>query len=65
MKANCISCQEMVNVGNNPRLGDVVTCPKCDARLEVVWLEPLELDWPADEYEYDYDDDEGYYDDDF
>ncbi len=62
MKANCISCQEMVNTGNHPRLGDIVACPKCDARLEVVWLDPLELDWPADEYE---DDDEDYSDDDF
>lgn len=63
MKANCISCQEMINLGNNPRLGDIVSCPKCDARLEITWTNPLELDWPADEY--DYDDDEGYDDDEY
>ncbi|MBC8335648.1 MAG: lysine biosynthesis protein LysW [Anaerolineae bacterium] len=61
MKANCISCQEMVNAGNNPLLGKIITCPKCDARLEVVWLEPLELDWPTDEY----DDDDDYSDEDY
>lgn len=61
MKANCISCQEMIDLGVNPRLGDLVSCPKCDARLEVTWLSPLELDWPADEYIDE--DDEGYYDD--
>ena len=63
MRANCISCQEMINLGTNPRLGDMVSCPKCDARLEVTWLSPLELDWPADE---DIDgEDEGYCDDEY
>ena len=50
MKANCISCQEMIDVGNNPALGESVTCQKCTACLEVIWLDPLELDWPAEEY---------------
>ena len=63
MKANCVSCQEMVDAGRQPHLGDVVSCSKCDARLEVIWLDPLELDWPADDYD-DYDDfDEGFSDD--
>ena len=62
MKTNCVSCKELVDAGNDPGLGDKVSCSKCDARLEVIWLAPLELDWPADEY--DDDDDEGY-DDDF
>ena len=64
MKASCVSCKEVVDVGNNPGLGDMVSCSKCDARLEVIWLAPLELDWPADEYD-DYDEDEEGYDDDF
>ncbi len=64
MKANCISCQAMVDAGSHPRLGDILICPKCDARLEVIWLDPLELDWPADEYEDD-DEDEGYDDDEY
>ena len=63
MKANCVSCQEMVDAGHHPHLGDVVSCSKCDARLEVIWLDPLELDWPADDYDdYDYDEEEGYSD---
>jgi len=61
MKANCISCQELFSVGNSPQLGNIVTCPKCDARLEIAWLDPLELDWPFEEYS----DDEGYSDDDY
>jgi lysine biosynthesis protein LysW len=64
MKASCISCHEMIGLGSSPHLGDFVTCPKCDAHLEIVWLAPPELDWPADEYEYD-DEYEGDYDDDY
>ena len=52
MKANCISCQEMLDAGSNPALGESVICPKCTARLEVVWLNPLELDWPAKDYSF-------------
>ena len=60
MNTNCISCQETISTDSNLQLGSFVTCPKCDARLEIVWLAPVELDWPADEYD---DDDEGYDDD--
>jgi hypothetical protein len=28
-----------------------VTCKSCDTEVEVVWLDPLELDWPTDEFE--------------
>jgi hypothetical protein len=38
----------------------MVTCSRCDAELEVVWLDPVELDWPFID---DYDDEEDYYDD--
>ncbi|RMD59018.1 lysine biosynthesis protein LysW [Candidatus Parcubacteria bacterium] len=57
MKAECISCGERFEVGAHPHLGDLVTCPVCDALLEVVQLEPLELDWPYEEDE-DFDDEE-------
>ena len=50
MKANCISCQEMITVGAHSQLGTFVICPKCDARLEVIWLAPLELDWPTEDF---------------
>ena len=62
MKANCISCQAIVNAENNPFLGKAITCSKCDARLEVIWLEPLELDWPADDYDYEDDYEKNSYD---
>ena len=43
----------MVEIGRKPRMGQFVRCFECDTRLQVVWLEPVELDWPEDEYGYD------------
>jgi hypothetical protein len=40
-----------VNVKGTTKIGLQVTCKSCDTELEVVWLDPLELDWPMDEYE--------------
>lgn len=57
MEAECPSCGESIEVGRKPKMGQRVVCPGCDVELEVVWLDPLELDWPAEEYEG-YEDDE-------
>ncbi|MFH1636492.1 MAG: hypothetical protein ABIG63_21125 [Chloroflexota bacterium] len=56
--AECISCEEKITFQIEPKMGQLVTCPKCDAQLEVVWLDPIELDWPFDDDEYDDDDDD-------
>jgi alpha-aminoadipate carrier protein LysW len=56
-KVTCPSCGENVNVSDKPKMGQRVVCKECDTELEVVWLDPLELDWPMDEYERDDDDD--------
>ena len=58
----CISCGTEINFSAQPKMGALVTCRDCDAQLEVVWLDPVELDWPYDEDEFDDDDD---YDDDY
>ncbi len=63
-QAECPSCDSNVNVGTIPKVGHRVTCPTCDAALEVVWLNPVELDWlyeDDEDYEYDYDEDESDY----
>ena len=56
-KAECPQCGKEISVGLQPRIGQQVTCANCDSELEVVWLDPLELDWPmldlADEEEDD------------
>jgi alpha-aminoadipate carrier protein LysW len=43
--AECPQCGSEVSVGSQPRIGKLVECKNCGAELEVVWLDPLELDW--------------------
>ena len=58
MQAECTSCEKMIDVGSKPNLGKLVICPNCDAHLEVVWLDPVELDWSTEEDDYEDDDDD-------
>jgi lysine biosynthesis protein LysW len=44
--ANCIGCNTDIRFRQSPKIGMLVTCEECGAELEVVWLDPLELDWP-------------------
>jgi len=42
-------------------MGQKMTCPHCDAWLEVIELDPVELDWAyedEDEWEEDWDDED-------
>ncbi len=55
--AKCPSCGKLIELGRTPRMGQKIRCFDCSSRLEVVWLDPLELDWPEAEYE-DLDDDD-------
>ena len=45
-----------------PDLGHFVTCRECGTRLEVIYLDPIELDWADDDAYGDqiYDDYEAY-----
>jgi alpha-aminoadipate carrier protein LysW len=54
-KATCPDCGEKITIRGAVRIGQEVVCPSCDAELEVVETEPVELDWA---YEDDYDDDD-------
>jgi lysine biosynthesis protein LysW len=56
-EAVCASCGAQVSVKGTPKIGMHVTCKSCDTELEVVWLDPLELDWPMDEFEGELEDD--------
>ena len=49
VKADCPACDAKVHLGVKPKMGQRVVCPSCDTEIEVVWLEPVELDWPYDE----------------
>jgi lysine biosynthesis protein LysW len=56
--ATCPQCDEEIYFAETPDIGDVVRCPTCDTRLEVVDLNPIELDWPWEAEELDDDDDD-------
>ena len=69
--AECNSCGSEIIFREVPKLGQIVKCQRCDAELEVVWLDPVEVDWlfidddDDDEGdEDDYDEDDYYYNDD-
>ncbi len=61
--AECISCGAELTFRTRPKMGTLVTCTECSAELEVVWLDPVELDWPFDESNDDEDEEELYFDD--
>jgi len=42
--AVCPECDEEVYVDADSEQGDTVTCDECGAELEVVGLDPIELD---------------------
>lgn len=54
-KAICPACGEWVSLSGQPKLGQFVTCAPCETELEVVEVDPVELDWA---YYDDIDDDE-------
>lgn len=57
----CLDCEEKIVLDSPLKVGQKVTCPHCDAELEVIGLEPLELDWAYDwkwDEEYDEDDED-------
>lgn len=47
--ASCPSCGSNLSVGTTPRMGQRFSCTACGGVSEVVWLNPVELDWPLDE----------------
>jgi lysine biosynthesis protein LysW len=42
----CPECEHPLRLGSHPREGQQVMCPECRTHLEVVSLDPLELDTP-------------------
>jgi lysine biosynthesis protein LysW len=62
-EAECPNCGESISFSSHPKLGQKMACPHCGERLEVVYLEPIELDFEFEEEEAW--DDESYDEDDF
>ena len=60
-KTYCPDCDAVINV-DNPREGAMIKCPECDMELEIISLDPFEVDFPLDldeDGDDDDDDDEG------
>ena len=46
----CVECDSRVYFHKMPELGDTIICQECGTGLEVVGLNPLELDWFDPDY---------------
>lgn len=63
--ATCPECEEKVYVDADSEQGDTVSCDECGADLEVVGLDPIELDLYEGKDDYDDEDYDAYdYEDD-
>ena len=58
--AVCPECEAEIHVDDDLDKGDALRCLECEARLEVVGLDPVELDLVIDDPEEDDDDDDNY-----
>jgi lysine biosynthesis protein LysW len=56
-KVYCPDCEERIVLNGHTKVGQKLACPHCRAELEVIGIDPLELDWVYD-WSYDGDDDE-------
>ena len=57
-RADCPDCGERIRIVGPVNLGRKVVCPNCDAELEIIQANPVELDWVDDEDEIEEDEDE-------
>jgi alpha-aminoadipate carrier protein LysW len=42
---SCIDCDKPIKLPFRPLLGDIISCSHCGAELEVIDVNPVELDW--------------------
>ena len=54
----CPECDADVHVDTDADKGDVVSCDECGTDLEVVGLDPVELDIVEEDYDEDEDEEE-------
>lgn len=54
----CPECDADVHVDTDGDKGDIVSCEECGTDLEVVGLDPVELDIVEESYDEDEDEDE-------
>jgi lysine biosynthesis protein LysW len=54
----CPDCEEKINMTGEIVWGQKVVCPHCGVDLEVINVDPVELDWVFEDSDYDYPDDD-------
>lgn len=54
----CPECSEDVFVDADSEQGDVITCDECGTELEIVGLDPIELDIYSDDDKDNFEDDD-------
>ncbi len=54
----CPECTEDIYVDAESEQGDIISCDDCGVELEIVGLDPIELDVYADEFDDNDDDDD-------
>lgn len=54
----CPECDADVHVDTDADKGDILSCEECGTDLEVVGLDPVELDIVEEDYDEDEDEDE-------
>ncbi len=55
INAECPSCEESITFHKPPRLGQILRCQFCESELEVIDLDPVTLDWPYEEEDFEFD----------
>ena len=56
--AKCPECGNPVKLSKDIKLGALTTCPECDCLLEVISLNPLDLDYAFGYEEWEEEDEE-------
>jgi lysine biosynthesis protein LysW len=49
---DCVDCGEPTTLSGRIEIGQIVTCPECYATMEVISLDPVQVDWVRDEPVY-------------
>ena len=58
VSVTCPDCGKKFNLRAPIHIGQEVECPHCEAELEVIETDPVELDWIYEEVDDDDDDDD-------
>jgi hypothetical protein len=48
---SCLDCEGQIELTFQPVEGQIITCPSCEAELEVISVQPLELDFYYEDWE--------------